>query len=154
MRGVAQRGRGDGVHTTGEPSGAAAAPELEPASPTSAGSALGRLVAATMTARGFTLDDVARRGGLALATVAALRSGTRGKRPRPQTLQKLALGLGLPLEQVLTAADTSGTTGAEAGRELDLLSAFRRLAPEDQVVAERLVRELARARAVGRPADG
>lgn len=115
------------------------------------GTALGRLVATTMAEGNLTLDDVARRGGLALATVAALRAGTRGKRPRPQTLQKLALGLGLPQERVAAAADSSGE-GTAAGREQDLLSAFRRLSPEDQVVAERLIRELGRVRAAVRGA--
>lgn len=111
---------------------------------TSAG--LARFVAATMAERQLTLAAVADRGGLAVATVAALRAGTRGKRPRPETLDRLAEGLGVPHERVLAAAAAPDRSSA-AAREAELLTLFRRLAPADQLVATRLLGELARSRA-------
>lgn len=66
-------------------------------------SPLALLIATTMRARGLTLSAVAQVGGLSIASVAALRGGGRGKRPRPETLEGLATGLGLPLEQVQAA---------------------------------------------------
>ena len=114
---------------------------------------LARLVAAAMAERELTLATVAARSGLAVATVAALRAGTRGKRPRRQTLQKLARGLDVPEEELLAAAHPSGASPA-AAREHELLAVYRRLAPPDQVVAARLVAELARSRALAGGSPG
>lgn len=124
--------------------GGAPAGLREPAAGTSAG--LARFVAAAMAERELTLAAVADRAGLAVATVAALRAGTRGKRPRPETLEKLAHGLGVPREHVLAAASMPDRSPA-AAREAELLTHFRRLAPADQLVATRLLGELARSRA-------
>ena len=111
---------------------------------------LARYVAATMAQHDLTLAAVAARGGLAVATVAALRAGTRGKRPRPETLEKLAHGLAVPVEQVLAAASLPEQSPA-AAREAELLTVYRRLSPSDQLVARRLLAELARCRAVATP---
>ena len=62
---------------------------------------------------------------LLLATVAALRMGTRGKRPRPETLRKLAAGMGVApvlLEQAIARAGAP-----ERSRETTLLEHFRAL---------------------------
>jgi transcriptional regulator with XRE-family HTH domain len=89
----------------------------------SAQSPLRRLVVTTMFDRGLTLEGVAGRGGLSVATVAALRSGGRGKRPRRDTLERLARGLGIPLSEVLQAVE-----GPQPDpREQVLLAHFRTL---------------------------
>lgn len=111
---------------------------------------LARFVAAAMAQQELTLAQVASRGGLAVATVAALRAGTRGKRPRTHTMDKLARGLGVPVEQVLAAASASEASPA-AAREVELLALYRRLQPCDQQVAVRLLAELARCRALADP---
>jgi transcriptional regulator with XRE-family HTH domain len=96
-----------------------------------------------MHRQGLTLDTLARRSGLAIATIAALRAGTRGKRPRPATLQRLAHGLGLPEQDVATAANTLQPL-TQTAREAALLNIFRQLRPSDQLLAERIMREIAR----------
>lgn len=111
-------------------------------------SELARFVAAAMAERGLTLAAVAARGGLAVATVAALRAGTRGKRPRRETLEKLAHGLGVSEQAVLEAANPPSGASPAAAREHELLALYRRLDPADQVVAARLIAELARSRSL------
>lgn len=105
--------------------------------------ALASLIAREMRRQGLTLDALARRSGLAIATIAALRAGTRGKRPRAATLQRLALGLGLPEQQVATAAQVAQPL-SQTEREASLLSVFRQLQPSEQLLAERIVRQIAR----------
>ena len=128
-----------------------AAPAGLPSTGDAASAGLARFVAATMAERALTLATVAERGGLAVATVAALRAGTRGKRPRPETLEKLAHGLGVPRDQVRAAAAAPESSPA-AVREAELLTLYRRLAPADQLVATRLLSELGRSRAAARAA--
>ena len=95
----------------------------EAAQAAAAQSPLRRLLITTMFDRDLTIECVARRGGLSVATVAALRSGGRGKRPRRDTLERLARGLGLPLSELLQAVE-----GPQPDpREQVLLQRFRSL---------------------------
>jgi transcriptional regulator with XRE-family HTH domain len=105
--------------------------------------ALAALIAREMRRQDLTLDMLARRSGLAIATIAALRAGTRGKRPRPATLQRLAFGLRVPEDDIAAAANTTQPLN-QTSREANLLGVFRQLHPSDQLLAERIVREIAR----------
>jgi transcriptional regulator with XRE-family HTH domain len=105
--------------------------------------ALAALIAREMRRQDLTLDMLARRSGLAIATIAALRAGTRGKRPRPATLQRLAVGLRVPEDDIAAAANTTQPLN-QTSREANLLGVFRQLHPSDQLLAERIVREIAR----------
>jgi transcriptional regulator with XRE-family HTH domain len=119
----------------------------EAAQATAAQTPLQRLVVSTMFDRGLTLQGVARRGGLSLATVAALRSGGRGKRPRRDTLERLARGLAVPLSEVLQAVE-----GPQPDpREQVLLRHFRGLDEDGKRQVLASAAELAAADA-GRPA--
>jgi transcriptional regulator with XRE-family HTH domain len=81
--------------------------------------ALGGLVARTMAERHLTLQAVAARGGLSVAAVSAIRSGSRGRRPLPSTLDKLARGLDLDVAQLrAAAASRPPATPSRAEREL------------------------------------
>lgn len=90
-------------------------------------SPLALLIATTMRTRGLTLAAVAQAGGLSIASVAALRGGGRGKRPRPETLDGLARGLGLPLDQVQSAVH-----GDDAARLRRLAEVAAQLTTADQ----------------------
>jgi len=85
----------------------------------------------------LTLQGMADRTGLSLATVAALRSGSRGKRPRPETLEKLAAAMGTNLQ---TLEDAVGP--AQARRERQLIGVFRQLTRADQALVEALAARL------------
>jgi transcriptional regulator with XRE-family HTH domain len=50
---------------------------------------------------GWTLTIVADRAGLSVATISAIKNGTRGKRPRRTTVVRLAHGLELSEEDLL-----------------------------------------------------
>jgi transcriptional regulator with XRE-family HTH domain len=66
---------------------------------------LQELIRTRMTERHWSFADVARRGGLPHSTVHHLATNERPTRPpHPQTLSRLAAGLGLPDEQVRAAA--------------------------------------------------
>lgn len=67
--------------------------------------ALQALIAAHVAATGESYADIARRGGMSRQTVSslALRDTSR-QTPRPETLRKLAAGLGLDLQTVRAAA--------------------------------------------------
>lgn len=69
-------------------------------------------------------------------------------RPRRETLEKLAHGLGVSEQAVLAAANRPSGASPAAAREHELLALYRRLDPADQVVAARLVAELARSRSL------
>ena len=110
-------------------------------------SPLRRLVLQRMSDQGLTLEDVARRGGLAVATVAALRSGGRGRRPGPATLERLAAGLGLDVDDVLAAA-----VDAERSSSLEdlMLHHFRQLEEAQQRLVVQQVLLAREAGATGR----
>ncbi len=114
--------------------------------PAARGGGLTQLVAQEMARQGLTLDAVARRGGLSVATVAAIRAGTRGKRPRLPTLHRLARGLGIPSETVIESAGIPAGRNLESEQERTIISLLRRMSVQDQQLAERLLRELIRSR--------
>lgn len=89
--------------------------------------ALAGLISAVMREQGLTLRQVAEAGGLSIASVAALRASERGKRPRPATLTRLALGLRVPVEVIEASLRSDG--GARQGRLLEL---FSQLSPKAQ----------------------
>ena len=114
--------------------------------PVSPGGGLTQLVARVMARQGLTRDAVARAGGLSVATVAAIRAGTRGKRPRLPTLHRLARGLGIPAETVIASAGIAASRDLASEQERVILSLLRRMSVQDQQLAERLLRELIRSR--------
>ncbi len=114
--------------------------------PAAPGGGLTQLVAREMARQGLTLDAVARAGGLSVATVAAIRAGTRGKRPRLPTLHRLARGLGIPAETVIESAGIAASRDLASEQERVILSLLRRMTVQDQQLAERLLRELIRSR--------
>lgn len=67
---------------------------------------LGKLIRDRIRDKGWSMHDVARNGGPAARTVAHLADARVRWRqtPRPETLQKLARGLQLPLAQIQRAA--------------------------------------------------
>ena len=98
-------------------------------------SPLQRLVRNVMFDKGLTLENVASRGDLSVATIAALRSGDRGKRPRRDTLERLARGLDVPVAEVVAAA----ARRRDDAREQVALRLFRRLSADEQhLVVERI----------------
>jgi transcriptional regulator with XRE-family HTH domain len=91
-----------------------------------------------MEREGLTLEAMARRSGLSLATIAALRSGARGKRPRQETVKKLAYAMGVDVRDVEAAVGGGGRR-----REDALLATFRALSDADKAQVEDLVARLA-----------
>jgi transcriptional regulator with XRE-family HTH domain len=91
-----------------------------------------------MEREGLTLEAMARRSGLSLATIAALRIGTRGKRPRPETVAKLAHAMGVDAREVEAAIG-----GGHRRREDALLARFRALSESDKARVEELASRLA-----------
>ena len=55
---------------------------------------LGRFVRSLRTAQGLTLDQLAQRSGITLRSIQAIETGN-SERPRVETLQALAAGLGI-----------------------------------------------------------
>jgi transcriptional regulator with XRE-family HTH domain len=100
---------------------------------------LSRLISDYMEREHLTLQAMAQRSGLSLATVAALRSGTRGARPHPVTLRKLAAALDVGVESV---ARTIGGEAADRAREHHLVGQFRSLDDDAKAKVERLVHRL------------
>lgn len=82
--------------------------------PTETPTLLTALVQRRFTETGWTLTTVAARAGLSVATVSAIKNGTRGKRPRPATLTRLARGLELPEDTLLRLVRRSPGTGHDA----------------------------------------
>jgi transcriptional regulator with XRE-family HTH domain len=111
------------------------------------------LITREMRRQDLTLDQVARRSGLAIATIAALRAGTRGKRPRPATIARLAAGLGLSPDVIAEATGASEPL-TDGSREAELINVFRQLDPSDQALAERIIREIARTSRRSQHRDG
>lgn len=72
----------------------------------------------------WTLDTVARKADLPISTVGAYKTGqVSGERANRDRLSRLAVALGLPVEDVLEAAGAS----ANADDEQTLIKLFRRL---------------------------
>lgn len=105
--------------------------------------ALARLIADRLAERNETPSDVERRTGLHRATVHALLKRELRQTPRPDTLEKLAAGLELPLSVVQDAAARSAgyyltdlseeLGGAASDPSLRLLVATaRQLSAEDR----------------------
>lgn len=69
---------------------------------------LGEVITARLAETGWTLAQLSERSGLSVSTLCALRMGTRGKRPRTDTLEKLARGLDLPRERLLELVRDAG----------------------------------------------
>ncbi|HET7312227.1 MAG TPA: helix-turn-helix transcriptional regulator [Mycobacteriales bacterium] len=93
-----------------------------------------------MKANDLTLQAMAERTGLAVATIAALRGGTRGKRPHPDTVAKLAAAMDVN-EAELDIAVAAGV-GSARSREIELLSRFRQLDDDAKVAVETLLTKL------------
>jgi transcriptional regulator with XRE-family HTH domain len=91
----------------------------------------------------LTLQAMAERTGLSVASIAALRTGTRGKRPQPHTLAKLAAVLDCEPEELDLAVDASVD---ERRREQMLLRRFRELDADAKTEVERLLARLRTAR--------
>lgn len=100
---------------------------------------LSRLIGAYMDREHLTLQAMAQQSGLSLATVAALRSGTRGARPHPVTLRKLAAAMGVGVATLARAIDGEA---ADRARERHLVDQFRSLGDEDKAKVERLLGRL------------
>jgi transcriptional regulator with XRE-family HTH domain len=101
------------------------------------GPTLGVLIADYMARERITLQEMAQRCGVSLATVAALRAGTRGKRPHPATLVKLAAAMDVDVA-ALTAA-VNRTLDPDRAREAALLAGFRTLPEPARRQVEALV---------------
>ncbi len=109
---------------------------------------LQELIRTRMTEQHWSFADVARRGSLPRSTVHHLATNEKPSRPpHPQTLEKLAAGLGLPADQVrVAAAQAAGYTvftAAAKDPEVEILAAaLGRLSREDRRHVAALVRSL------------
>jgi transcriptional regulator with XRE-family HTH domain len=110
--------------------------------------ALQRLIHERMRELRRSYGDVARRGGLSRSTVHYLAThGRSGRLPNPSTLERLALGLDLPLSVVRAAAASAAgfVLDSQAGDdpEIDVLVAsLVRLSPADRQHVAALVRSM------------
>lgn len=112
------------------------------------------LIAEHMANTGDTLADIAARGGLPRQTVSGLlRRADVGGMPRRQTLEKLAVGLGLSPSVVAAAAGRAAALEAEQNpldHRLTVLVEVARALPAAQVdVLLATARALARSGANG-----
>lgn len=111
--------------------------------------ALQQLIRSRMDERNWSYADVARRSELPRSTVHDLATNERAghRPPHPRTLQRLAAGLDLPVEQVrAAAADAAGLSvwREPAGDpEIEVLAAaLTRLSPDQRRHVAALVRSL------------
>lgn len=102
---------------------------------------LADIVADYMERESLTLQAMARKSGLSVASIAALRSGSRGKRPQPHTVTKLAAAMGYDADELATVVDA---TADDRRREQLVVRRFRELGEEDKRQVERLVERLHR----------
>ncbi len=109
---------------------------------------LQRLITERMLELGLSYRDVAERGGLPRSTVHYLAShGGAGRVPRPVTLERLAVGLDLPMSLVRSAAAAAaglsvGTTSVNDPEVEVLIASLARLSPADRRHVAALVRSL------------
>ncbi|MFD9130717.1 helix-turn-helix domain-containing protein [Kitasatospora sp. NPDC059571] len=121
--------------------------------------ALQGMIRRQLEAQGWSYGDAARRGGLPRSTVHHLATVERLVRmPQPATLERLAVGLDLPLEAVRRAAAEScgiylyaeDAAGAAADPEVaPLIASLRQLSAADRRHVAALVESLLK-----RTADG
>jgi transcriptional regulator with XRE-family HTH domain len=110
--------------------------------------ALQELIRRRMADNGWSYGDIARRGGLPRSTVHNLATVEQLSRPpRPVTLERLALGLDVPLDTVRTAAATAA--GFQLWREqapdpeIDIMvAALAKLTPAERAHVQALIRSL------------
>lgn len=100
---------------------------------------LSQIVGDYMDEHGLTLQAMAERTGLSVASVAALRTGTRGKRPQAHTLAKLAAVMHRDVTELELAVDGSVESRR---REQRLVRWFRSLDDDSQAEVERLIMQL------------
>ena len=110
--------------------------------------ALQRLIHQRMSELRCSYGEVARRGGLPRSTVHHLATnGRTGRLPNPVTLERLAVGLDLPLDVVRSAAAQAAglvvDTVAAGNPEIEVLVAsLARLSPADRQHVAALVQSL------------
>jgi transcriptional regulator with XRE-family HTH domain len=110
--------------------------------------ALQQLIRHRMAENHWSYGDIARRGGLPRSTVHNLATLERLSRPpRPVTLERLAIGLDLPLDTVRGAAATAAGLHVwqepVADPEIEVIVAgLAKLSPEDRRHVRALVRSL------------
>jgi len=101
---------------------------------------LAATVNAFMQANDLTLQQMSERSGLSVATIAALRGGTRGKRPQPDTIAKLAAAMAMDPAELDDAIASSA--GPVRMREAALVSRFRQLDEDSKLAVEALLARL------------
>jgi hypothetical protein len=110
--------------------------------------ALQRLIHQRMAELRRSYGDVARRGGLPRSTVHHLATHARVSRlPNPGTLERLAAGLDLPLDEVRSAAAQAAGLAVDRQAVDDpeievLVASLTRLSPADRQHVAALVRSL------------
>ncbi|MEV6523901.1 helix-turn-helix domain-containing protein [Longispora sp. NPDC051575] len=110
--------------------------------------ALQQLIRSRMEDRRWSYGDVAQRGGLPRSTVHHIATTDRLTRPpNPTTLERLAIGLEVPLDTVrAAAADAAGLSTwhqTVTDPEIDVLVAgLTQLSPQDRRHVQALVESL------------
>jgi transcriptional regulator with XRE-family HTH domain len=110
--------------------------------------ALQRLIQERMLELGLSYREVAMRGALPRSTVHHLATqGGSGRLPRPGTLERLAIGLDLPLGVIRAAAAAAAGLVVESPPVDDpdievLVASLSRLSPADRRHVAALVRSL------------
>jgi len=104
---------------------------------------LQKLIAKQKETRRMSYADIARASGLPRATVYSLAVKTFKSPPRSDTLEKLAVGIGVPAETLLeAAAQSSGYFQYEETTDSELrllLSSVSELSPESRSQIKALV---------------
>ncbi len=113
-------------------------------------SPLQRLIRDRLRERHWSYGDVAKRGGLPRSTVYNLATtAMRARPPKPQTLERLAAGLELPLSAVRAAAAESAGFHYYRESQVDaetavLMASLEELGPEDRRHVAALIESLRR----------
>lgn len=107
-------------------------------------SALARLIADRRAATGDSYTDIAQRGGMPRSTVHKLATAELSSAPRPDTIEKLAKGLELPVDLVTRAAQESAGYKVYQERLVDtdaqvLIANIGALTPEQRASVMALV---------------
>lgn len=117
--------------------------------------ALQRLIRMRMAELNRSFSEVARQGGLPRSTVHHLASNsTPGRLPNPATMERLAVGLDVPIDVVRSAAATAAgfilSSEAVDDPEIDvLIASLAKLNPQDRRHVAALVRSLLAAEELG-----
>ena len=110
--------------------------------------ALQKLIRGLMAEHRWSYADVAARGGLPRSTVHHLATNEKpGRPPHPATLERLAAGLGVPLDTVRAAAAEAVGLAVWQQPTQDseievLVAALNRLSPDDRKHVAALVSSL------------